>query len=210
MAEALPAVDTDAIERPRGGTSRWAMFALGTSLAFCCPVLTIIGPLLAVRALVETRANPGMRGRGMAIAAMWIGVIGCAAWIALLFWWNANVRNAMIHGPQAALHAGMAGDLAAFREQFVGDGATAGDDRANTFLAAIRDRYGAFQYAAQDQMAAGSTPATGREVTIPYVLNFDRGPVKSDVRLLLFARGLEPRLQAITIKDALRGELTYP
>ncbi len=210
MAEAASPVETDAIERPRSGTSRWAMVALGTSLAFCCPVLTILGPLLAVRALVETRANPAMRGRGMAIAALWIGVVGCAAWIALLFWWNANVRDAMIHGPQAAIHAGMAGDLAAFHDQFVGAGATASDDRANAFLAAIGDRYGAFQYAAQDQMAAASTPATGREVTIPYVLNFDSGPVKSEVRLVLFARGLKPRLQTITIKDAMRGELTYP
>ena len=210
MAEALPEEQSESTDASRTGASRWAMIALGTSVAFCCPLATIIGPLLAVRALVEIRANPRMSGRGMAIAALWIGALACAGWIAFMFWWQANVREPMISGPQAALQAGMAGDLAAFRDEFIGDGATVGDDRINEFLAAIRDRYGVFQYAAQDQMAGTPPPASGRDFTIPYALNFDSGQVRSEVRWALFARGLEPRMWSITIKDAQRGELTYP
>src|SRR5687767_6484009 len=97
---------SETTDTSRTGASRWAMVALGTSVAFCCPLATIIGPLLAVRALVEIRANPRMSGRGMAIAALCIGALGCVGWIAFMFCWNANVRDPMLHGPQAAIRAG--------------------------------------------------------------------------------------------------------
>lgn len=207
--ESSPAIE-QATEAPRAGVSRWAIAALGTSLAFFCPLLTLIGPLLAVRALVEIRANPLKTGRGLAIAAMWIGALGCIGWIALLIWWNANVRGALIHGPQTALQAGSAGDLAAFRAEFVDSGSLASDAQINEFLSELRQRYGAFQFAAQDPKAADPQQATGRDVVIPYELNFDRGPVKCDAGIRLFASGLRPKLTSISVKDPMRGEVKFP
>ena len=197
-------------EPPKVGVSRWAVAALGTSMAFFCPLLTIIGPLLAVRALVEIKANPGKTGRGMALAALWIGAAGAVAWIAFMLWWNANVREALIHGPQAAMAAGMSGDKGAFRAQFTGDGSAASDETVDAFFAELKSRYGAFQSALQDDMATAPDQTGDTSVQIPYVLNFERGPIKADVRILLFASGLRPRLQSITVKDSQRAPLTYP
>ena len=58
------------------------------SLALVCPLLTIIGPMLALRALVEIRVNPGVTGRGLAIAALWIGIPATLFWIGFAIWWS--------------------------------------------------------------------------------------------------------------------------
>jgi hypothetical protein len=195
---------------PKVGVSRWAIAALGTSMAFVCPLLTLIGPLLAVRALVEIKANPGKTGRGMAIAALWIGVLAAVGWIAFMFWWNANVRAFLIHGPQDAIVAGMRGNASAFRDQFIGDGTGGSDAAIASFAGELRSRYGEFQLARQDSQAAAPDQTGDASVMIPYELLFERGAAKADVRIRLFARGLVPRLESITVKDAQKAPLTYP
>lgn len=210
----------DAVQQPDGtindaatgppGVSRWAIAALGTSVAFFCPLLTVIGPLLAVRALVDIKANPHKSGRGMAIAALWIGVVGLAGWISLLFWWNANVRDALFRGPQTAISAGMTGDRDAFRSEFIGDGAAAADDSIAAFLNTLRDRYGNFRMAWQDDGATAPDQTGDTSIVIPYVLEFDRSQVKADVRIKLFASGLKPKLQTMTVKDPQHAPLMFP
>lgn len=199
-------------EQPRTGVSGMAIAALGTSMAVCCPLLPLAGMLLGLRALIEIRAHPQRGGRNMARAAIWIGAIAFLGWVVLLVWWNGNVRTALLHGPQEALRAGMTGDLAAFRGEFIGPGSTADDTRVQTFIAALSSRYGTFVSAAQDDSAPAPTQSGGRDVVIPYVLTFDRGdpPVKAEVHILLFAKLLSPRLQSIIVKDAERGDLAYP
>ena len=202
--------DADDDAPPQVGISRWAVLAFGTSLALFCPLLTIIGPLLGLRALVQIRAHPGRTGRGMALAAIWIGCIGCVGWIILLIWWNTNVRRELLQGPQTALALAFAGENASFKERFIGDGAAADNARIKAFIDPLRERYGRFQSAMQDDSAPAPTQDGGRSVVIPYVLQFEGGPVKADTRILLFAKFLAPRLESITVKDAERGDLTYP
>ena len=50
----------------------------------------------------------------------------------------------MLTGPQAALRAGFRGDPDAFRSQFHGPGATAGDAQIAALVSELRRRYGAF------------------------------------------------------------------
>lgn len=213
-------------EPPR--TTGWAIAALGTSLSIFCPLLTLIGPLLAVRALVEIRAHPTRRGRGMAVAALWIGLACTLGWIATLFWWNGHVRQMLLHGPEPAIRAGMAGDVVTFKNAFTAAGANASDEQARAFLDALRSRYGMIISAAQDQSApvAGNAtqpsttiaPATqavagqisGRSAVVPYLLTFERATIRADLRVTLFARGLAPRFEWIRIKDPTAEDLTYP
>lgn len=195
---------------PQPGVSRWAVLALGTSLALFCPLFTVVGPMLGLRALVHIRAHPQRTGRGMALAAIWIGAIGCVGWIALLIWWNTNVRKELLLGPQTALRQAFAGDDHAFRERFIGDGASAPDARIKAFIDPLRERYGEFLSASQDDAAPAPTQSGGRDVVIPYVLQFDSGPVHADTHILLFAKLLGPRLMSITVKDPVRGDLTFP
>ncbi len=212
MAESssLAEQDSDDIDPPQVGVSRWAIVALGTSLALFCPLFTIVGPLLGIRALVQIRAHPGRSGRGMALAAIWIGAIGCVGWIALLIWWNTNVRRELLQGPQTALRLAFAGDNPGFRERFIGDGANASDDRIKGFVDQLRERFGQFSAASQDDSAPAPAQSGGRDVEIPYVLQFESGPVKADTRILLFADFLAPRLLSITVKDAERGNIAFP
>jgi hypothetical protein len=169
----------------------------------------------------------------MALAALWIGVASTLLWIGMMFWWNTHVRGLLLHGPQDAIRAGMAGDIAAFRGAFIGEGATASDDRARVFLDALQQRYGRLVSAAQEQSPATPTPPaaqpatsapatilqppasqpgqfSGRSATVPYMLMFEGGNVKADVRITLFAHGLAPAFEWITVKDASQGNLTYP
>jgi len=212
--------------------SAWAVAALGTSLSCFCPLLTLLGPLLAVRALVEIRANPAARsGRGMAVAALGIGAASTLLWIGGFFWWNIHVRNMLLTGPQAALDAGTAGDITGFKSAFTAGSASAPDERARAFLDEVRRRYGTFLGAAQDHAAplaasatqpavpasaaASSTPEatgqiSGRTAVLPYVLRFEQQDVAADVSITLFARGLAPRIDWIRIKDQQRGDLRYP
>jgi hypothetical protein len=205
VAGTAAARDTD--EQPR--TSRWAIAALAASLGIFCPLLTLMGPLLAVRALVETRAHPSRRGRGLAVAALWIGLASTAGWAGFFWWWNANVRHLLQHGPQTALLAGYAGDMVGFRDQFIGDGAQASDARVSEFIAQLRERHGRFIAAAQDAMVSAPAQDGSTSVTIPYLLSFESGDVRSEARILLFADYLMPRLQAITVKDE-HGVIEFP
>jgi hypothetical protein len=189
--------------------SGWAIAALGTSLALFCPLLTIIGPLLAIRALVEIRAHPTRGGRTLAIAAIWIGVAGTIAWIALIIWWNANVRDALLRGPEDALFAGYAGDLTEFRSAFTGTGTLLSDEQVRAFLDTLRDRHGLFQSARQDHMVMPPAQSGGRSVVIAYVLTFDSGTVRAESGVRLFADFLVPKLESITVKDE-QGVIEYP
>src|SRR5262245_6738451 len=103
--------------------SGWALAALASSLGILCPVLTLAGVLMGMRALVEIKAHPTRRGRGMALAGFWLGLVATLAWIVFIIWWNANVRYLLKRGPEEALRAAYAGDFTVFREQFTGSGA---------------------------------------------------------------------------------------
>jgi hypothetical protein len=196
-----------AADEPR--MSGWAIAALGTSLALFCPLLTLIGPLLAIRALVEIRAHPTRGGRILAITAIWIGVAATIGWIALIIWWNANVRGALLRGPEDALLAGYAGDISGFRTAFIGDGATASDEHVRAFISTLREHHGSFQSATQDQMVMPPAQSGGRSVVIPYVLTFDSGTVRAEAGVRLFAEWLRPKLESITVKDE-QSVIEYP
>ncbi len=50
-------------------TSGLAVTSLVFSLILCCPLTTILGPLLGLGALVQIGRNPALKGRGIAFAA---------------------------------------------------------------------------------------------------------------------------------------------
>jgi hypothetical protein len=215
-AEELAIESTSDSDIPQSGetshaprTSGWAIASLAASLGILCPVLTVAGVLLGVRALVEIKAHPLRRGRGMALAGLWIGVAASIAWVVLIFWWNANVRVLLKRGPEQALRAAYAGDLAAFREQFIGPACGVSDQEIHAFIHTLRQRHGAFIESAQDDMVSPPRQTGERSVTIPMRYVFESGSARGEVQVLLFARGLAAKLQSITIKDE-HGVLAFP
>ncbi len=196
-----------AVEPPR--VSAWAIASLAASVGVLCPLLAVIGPLLGVRALVEIKAHPSRRGRGLALAGIWLGVASTIAWIVFVFWWNVNVRHVLRRGPDDALRAAYSGDFSAFREAFIGRGANVSDEEIRTFIDSLRERHGAFVESRQDDMVSQPKQTGERSVKIPIMYTFESGNVRGEVQVLLYARVLAAKLQSITVKDE-HGVLMFP
>lgn len=197
---------------PAKKTSGLAITSLIFSLIVCCPVATIIGPLLGLGALVQIGRNPALKGRGLAFAAIIMGVVFTLAqgWGGYQMW---QVMKPVLEGPNAALTAGFAGDTAALKAEFHGAGATASDAEVTAFIGELRKRYGAYQSCRHDQTAAGPTGAYGDPVIpFPYILTFDNGEVHAEAEYVFAEQGIGwiKKWGSITVFDPDLGDLTYP
>ncbi|MHC4107102.1 MAG: hypothetical protein ACYSXF_09895 [Planctomycetota bacterium] len=195
-------------------TSVWAIVAMLCSAAIFCPLLTLIGPLIAIRALVEIRRGEAVRGQGFALAAIAIGLLATVGWVYGAYWWDRHARAPMLAGPQAALHAGFAGDVAGFRDDFCCEAAAAPDLEAIAFINELRRRYGEFVESAglPDRQPEGSAldPAG---VGIWYRLRFERAEVDARAVFHVWAdgqSGLVLKFSSVAVVDPQRGELVFP
>jgi hypothetical protein len=88
-------------------TSGWAIAGLFFSAALCCPLMTLIGPLLGLRALIQIRADPQrIAGVGLARAAIVLGLLATVAQAGSLWWWQNHARSRMLQGPATEIRAG--------------------------------------------------------------------------------------------------------
>lgn len=201
-------------EPPR--TSGLAVGSLVCSLIFCCPITTLLAPFLGLAAIVSIGNNPMRRGKGLALAGILLGIIFTAIWAVALVWIGGYAKEAfaMVEGgPREALTAGFNGDIAGFKAQFHGDGATAPDDQARAFLDELRKRYGGF-VSSQMSESGRTNPQPGNPVVpFPYILTFDNGNVDATVEIVFADQqtgGFINKLGSIVVHDPQRGDLTYP
>jgi hypothetical protein len=187
------------------------------SIALCCPVVSMLGVLFGIRAIVEIRANPSIAGRGLAKSGIIIGLTVCVMWVAGLIWWHFNARQPMMNGPVAELRAGFDDDMPTFKAGFTAAGESVPDAEARQFIAALRTRYGGFRDSAMSVTSQNQAPLTGRPVLrISYTLQFDRGPVEAEAAFVTFGetQSIVPKLvfqwEWIRIIDATQGDLVYP
>jgi hypothetical protein len=202
------------IPRRQPGTSGWAVAALTFSVAIC-PPLCLIGVLLGIKALQHVAAVPGRRGRGMAVAAIVLGLVATAGWTAAATWWHLNARRPMLEGPRRPLAAGLAGDPAAFQAGFAVEEAGAGRPEAEAFLAEVGRRYGGLvTMVVADRAGRRDRPVmqNGR-VTIPYSVTFTDGRIDALASFLVFdpaTRRMVLDFEWLVLLDADRGHLAYP
>ncbi|MHC4948461.1 MAG: DUF4190 domain-containing protein, partial [Planctomycetota bacterium] len=194
--------------------SGWALGALLCSLALACPPLTLVAPVLGLRALHDIRARGDRRGRGLAQAAIVIGTLATAGWVAALLWWHVTVRRPLLDGPAEALATGLAGDVSGFHAAFDGTGA-ATEAEAGVFLGELSARYGRLagmdQRRVEDLDGLPARPPGG--AVVPYVLAFETGTVEAEAafRLRDEASGrFVFRWAWIAVRDAEAGDLVYP
>ncbi|HWB20829.1 MAG TPA: DUF4190 domain-containing protein [Phycisphaerales bacterium] len=189
--------------------SVWAMAALLTSLAVICPLATLIGPLLAVRALVAIKANPQLRGRWMAISAIIIGLVVTVIWLGGAFWWHISVRRPMQEGPLTAftLH-----NPDALLRKFTTEAKSATAAEADQFLQQVRTSLGTFQGAAPKlDYLPPNTPAG--EFPISYILHGSNGDMPATAYFVVFANGRAPfvnKFRWIYVLDPNAGPLYFP
>ena len=195
-------------------TSGLAITSLIFSLILCCPVTTIIGPLLGLVALVRIGRNPALKGRGLAFAAIITGVaFSIAQGIGMYQGYQVMVRP-VSEGPATALEAGFAGNPSGFTAEFYGAGATASDAEVQAFIDELRQRYGEFQSLRFDESGPQPQSSFGDpNVSFPYVFTFENGQA-SGVALRVFADEVTGqwvmKWGSITVFDPDLGDLTYP
>ncbi len=198
-------------------TSGLAITSLVCSLIICCPITTIIGPILGLVALVTIGSNPQKKGKGIAIVAVLIGLIVTLVWAVVGYQFYGKIikpfMETMMTGPDSALTAGYAGDTAGFKAKFYGDGAIAPDEEAAAFIESLRERYGEFQLVVPDETAQ-MQPAYGEPIfPMAYLATFDNGTVDAEVTIIIVDEvtgQLVMKLGTFTIFDSELGDLQYP
>lgn len=201
-------------------TSGLAISSLVCSLILCCPLTTLIGPLLGLVAIFTIGSNPARKGKGIAIAGIIIGIIATSVWGSSIVWFQNNINKPINEGPIAVMTAGFAGDKQAFRMGLMGDAAIGTDEEIQEFIDGLHDRYGKFISSEMDIIELSSNPPTIEEMmeivkVYPYVLQFENATVKARIEFSTndpltgkFLWGT--KFGRILILDENLGDISYP
>lgn len=203
--------ETDPAQRPR--TSGLAIGSFLCAIFICCPIATVIAPVLGIVALIGIgRQGGAQRGRGFAIAGILIGAAVTVLWVIVAVWmFSLAARITTL--PQTMLIAGQSGDLSAFRNEFDGAATRAGDDEVRSFFDELTARYGRIQ--SVDPVPGQSAAATpdGRLLQ-RYTLRGEKGIVDVEVDWLIVdeasGRVLVMRPVALQVIDPDRPPLRFP
>ena len=218
MMQFAPGLDNPEVQPPK--TSRLAVTSLIFSLILCCPLTTILGPLLGLVSVIRIGGNPALKGRGIAVAAILLGAIftGGQFWCAYKLY--AVFAVPVKEGPRAAMAAGFAGDLAGFKSGLFGDAAAASDGEAQAFIDELGRRYGAFVSCRLDEAEFERNPPSMEQMMkpvkpFPYVFEFENATVTADVEFGTvdpntgrFLGGV--KFGQIVVHDSDLGDLTFP
>ncbi len=206
----------DFVSTQEQSTSRLAIASLVCSLICCVPVTTIPGILLGVWAMVSINGNPALKGKGLAMAGILLGVIFTAGqafvYPKAIEFIGKSVEMVM-HGPNDALTSGFAGDPTAFKSHFYGKGVRASDAEAQAFIDTLRSRYGEFQGCEFDQRNQPQSSFGQPNTTFAYILSFENDAVDCRTQIIWADERTGAavfKLGRITITDPDLGDLTYP
>ena len=208
MMQYDPSLHSPAGQPPK--TSGLAVTSLIFSLILCCPLTTILGPLLGLISVIRIGGNPALKGRGIAVVAILLGAIftGGQFWGGRLIYETFVVP--MLVGPTEALETGFDGDIAGFKDHFYGAGATASDAEALAFIAELERRYGGFVSCVYNQ---NNQPQGGPVMQFRYLIRFTNQTLDNETEIVYADErtGAWPKkLGYITIFDDDLGDLTFP
>ena len=200
-------------DKPRCGM---ATASLICSLILCCPIVTLVGVILGIVALMKIRGS-AMSGRGLAWAGIIIGILTTT--LTTLFMIIAiNVGLGVLEQtPESvttAIKAGITGDIEKFRMEFTHEAVAASDDEITSFLETISTRYGVFDKAVIDMatMQAGQQPS-GDEPELPIQLVFETKTI-SAIAVFTVAEGtdswIDVQIQCLLIHDPENGDVAFP
>ena len=200
-------------------TSGLAIGGFVCSVIFCCPVTTILGPILGLIALMSMKGRDEIKGKGLAIAAIIIGVILTAVWVVvgiIGFKFAKDFENFVRTGPSDALTAGSGGDIQAFQDAFVLTGPAPSRGEASAFISRLEAEYGAFQSADIDETNPDAfTPSPGEpQIIVPYILTFADATVDAEVLVNVVdpttGKLFNLSLAEIRVMDSNGNPIVYP
>ena len=209
MMQFAPGLENPDVQPPK--TSRLAVTSLIFSLILCCPLTTILGPLLGLVSVIRIGGNPALKGRGIAVAAILLGAIFTGGQFWGGRWIYETIFVPMFVGPSDALATGFDGDIAGFKDHFYGPGASASDAEAVAFIAELERRYGRFVSCELDQQ--GQPESQGSVMQFDYRIVFADQTVGCETEIVYADKrtGEWPlKLGYVTIFDDDLGDLTFP
>lgn len=209
MMQFAPGLDNPDVQPPK--TSRLAITSLIFSLILCCPLTTILGPLLGLVSVIRIGGNPALKGRGIAVAAILLGAIFTGGQFWGGRWIYETIFVPMFVGPSDALATGFDGDIAGFKDHFYGPGASASDAEAVAFIAELERRYGRFVSCELDQQ--GQPESQGSVMQFDYRIVFADQTVDCETEIVYADKRTDEwllKLGYVTIFDDDLGDLTFP
>jgi len=86
----------------KGKLSGLAIASLVLSLIMCVPICPFIGAILGIVAVLKIGKNPSLRGKGMAIAGIVLGIVGLALSVGVSFGVAVPAFTKYVQGAKAA------------------------------------------------------------------------------------------------------------
>ena len=173
---------------PPQRTGKLAVASLTCSLILCCPIATIVAPLLGLLHFAVAAGKPWIRGGGLAIAGIVLGIVFSGFWI-WGGWQTARAFQTMSQLPSDAMAALSQNDLQAFREAAQGITATEADDEVVLLFAEeVEDRFGTFVEASFDFTQTPPPGRSSQEFVLPYRMFFrsETGSMNEVVAMVYF------------------------
>lgn len=202
-------------------TSGLAIAALVLALIGIIPCLGVVTGLVGIvlgLIGVATIDNVKQKGKGLAIAAIILGIVfvGAQAYIGKKLWdVGAEFMQIVMEGPKSALEKGFAGDLAGFKAEFHGMGAAQPDAVAQTFLDTLEERYGSFVTAGMDTQGGPQPQAQPGQPSapFPYVITFQNKKVDAEAEIVFADQttgAFVKKLGYLIVFDPTLGDVRYP
>lgn len=202
-------------EQAQRKTSGMAITALVLSILGiipCCGAITaVIGTVLGLIGVGTIRSDSPVKGRGLAFAAIIIGIIFIVVQVAGGMWFWRTFGAPVVEGPAPALRAGFAGDTTGFRNAFHGAGATATDEEINAFVDELRDRYG--EFVSVEMIGTGQSRPRDPVFPATYRLTFTNDVVDAEAEIIAADETtgqIVMKLGSVRIIDPQRGDLEFP
>jgi hypothetical protein len=203
-------------DKPRCGM---ATASLICSLVLCCPIVTLVGVILGIVALMKIRGS-AMSGRGLAWAGIIVGILTTTLTTLFLIISIKVGLGVVEQTPESvttAIKAGITGDTEKFRMEFIHDAIAASDDEITIFLETISTRYGVFDEAVIDMATfqAGQQPSIGEGEELPIQLVFETKTISAiAVYTYTVEVGTESlidvQIQCLLIYDPENGDIAFP
>ncbi|MBT4524176.1 MAG: DUF4190 domain-containing protein [Phycisphaerae bacterium] len=210
-------IDELTVETNQTQRSGLATIAMVCSFIICCPITTIVGPILGVIALLTLRGKPQLTGKGFAWTAIVVGLISTIIWVgAGLFFGRMALKFIEQAGEvtTTTIQAGFDKDYTTFRAGLSQSSSDVTDEEIDQFITELESRYGTFDSAVMnmEEQQQGIKP-TANEAPLPIRLLFETTDVPADVLMEVIPSGgfeFEFKLGCIRINDAKLGDLIFP
>ncbi|MBT6164301.1 MAG: DUF4190 domain-containing protein [Phycisphaerae bacterium] len=189
-----------------------AIWSLTCSLIFCCPIVTIFGPILGAIALIKMKSNP-RSGRKMAISGIVIGVITTALSVGVVLFAAPKLIPFITESTSEVITASYAKEYDKARDSFSEQTNDVTDEALQSFANELQSRYGAFDSITFNWLAEEQQlEPKDQFAPMPVILIFETESVHATIMFEVVPGGdfAVSKFCCIQIEDAVHGNVIFP